>query len=606
MVAAVGEPGVGKSRLFHEFKAVSQTGTLLLEAYSVSHGKASAYLPVMELLRDYFRIVPEDDARRRREKVAGKIVILDRTLDDTLPYLYALLGIEDDDSLSQMDAQIRRRRTYEAIKRVLLRESLNQPVIVIFEDLHWIDADTQALLEMLCDSIASACVLLLVNYRPEYRHEWGGRSYYTQLRLDPLGIEGADEMLTALLGDAPELAVVKQVITARTEGNPFFIEEIVQALFEEGVLTGNGQVKLARPFSQTGIPTTVQGMLAARIDRLPRMEKELLQTLAAIGREFPLRLAQQLAGCSESELDAALARLQTAEFVHEQPASGDVEYIFKHALTQEVAYNSLLIEHRKQLHERIAGAIESLFDDHLDDYLKDLAHHYRRSDNTVKAIEYLQRAGEQAAVRLFYEEAIEQLNSALELLEKLDAGKARNTHELAIRRSLMAPLMRSHIAPEVLINSERVRELCEQAGDMRLLALVLTHLFFFFFHRSVTGLDEAGTFADQALELAEQGAGEFQIFCGNFISGLLAAKKGEYLAARQRLERAARVSQDTQDLIISDPSVALGLLNCIGYLVTVCWILGFPDQARSQAERLDELIRQSLPPMRTRLACTIC
>jgi predicted ATPase len=172
MVAAVGEPGVGKSRLFYEFKAVSQAATLILEGYSISHGKASAYLPVIELLRDYFRIVPEDDARYRREKVAGKIAVLDRNLEDTLPYLYTLLGIaENDASLAQMDPQTLRRRSCEAIKRVLMRESLNQPLIVIFEDLHWIDADTQALLETLCESIASARVLLLVNYRPEYRHE---------------------------------------------------------------------------------------------------------------------------------------------------------------------------------------------------------------------------------------------------------------------------------------------------------------------------------------------------------------------------------------------------------------------------------------------------
>jgi hypothetical protein len=171
IVAAMGDPGVGKSRLFYEFKAVSQAGSLLLEAYSVSHGKASAYLPVTEMLRDYFRIAPEDDVRQRREKVAGKIVILDRALEDTLPYVYALLGIaESDGPLIQIDAELRRRRTCEALKRVLLRESLNQPLIVVFEDLHWIDAETQALLDLLADSIASARVLLLVNYRPEYRH----------------------------------------------------------------------------------------------------------------------------------------------------------------------------------------------------------------------------------------------------------------------------------------------------------------------------------------------------------------------------------------------------------------------------------------------------
>jgi predicted ATPase len=568
----------------------------VLEAYSISHGKASAYLPVIESLRDYFRILPEDDAKERREKVAGKIVILDRSLEDTLPYFYGLLGIaENDASLAQMDPQILRRRTYEAFKRVLLRESLNQPLIVIFEDLHWIDADTQGLLEVMCDSIASARVLLLVNYRPsEYRHDWGGRSYYTQLRLDPLGPEGADEMLTVLLGDAPELATMKQVIAARTEGNPFFIEEIVQALFEEGVLTGNGQIKLARPFSHTSIPTTVQGMLAARIDRLPRAEKELLQTLAAIGREFPLRLAQRIAGCSEPELDSALAHLQSAEFIHEQPAAGDVEYIFKHALTQEVAYNSLLIEHRKLLHERIAGAIEWLFADRPDDHLKDLAHHYRHSNNAVKAVEYLRRAGEQAAVRAFYEEAIEHLNGALELLEKLDSGKLRDAHELAVRTALMVPLIPGRaLSADGRLNAERIRELCEAAGDTQHLAMVLTHLFFF--HRSATGLDKAATFAKKALELAEQNQGEFEVFC-NFISGVLAAEKGEYPAARLHLERALRMSQQTQNLIIADPNIAVGFLNCAGHLATVCWILGYPDQAQRETERLAELLRRSPPP----------
>jgi tetratricopeptide (TPR) repeat protein len=596
MVAAVGEPGVGKSRLFHEFKAVSQSGAMLLEAYSVSHGKASAYLPVTELLRDYFRIVPEEDARQRREKVAGKIVILDRNLEDTLPYLYALLGIaEGDASLAQMDAQILRRSTYEAIKRVLVRESLNQPLIVIFEDLHWIDTDTQALLEVLCDSIASSRVLLLVNYRPEYRHEWGSRSWYTQLRLDPLGPEDVDEMLGVLLGDAPELAALKHAIAARSEGNPFFIEEIVQALFEEGVLTGNGQVKLARPFSQSTIPTTVQAMLAARIDRLSRDEKELLQTLAVVGREISLRLAQRVAGCSESQLDAALARLRSAEFIHEQPASGDVQYTFKHALTRDVAYNSLLGEQRKLLHERIAGATESLFADHLDDHLQDLAYHYRCSNNRVKAVEHLRRAGEQAVLRGFYEEAMEQLHGALEILEKLDAGKARDSRELGIRRALMGALVavRSLISPEIPQNAERLRALCEEAGDTRLLAEVLLHLFFY--HRTATSLDKARPFARQGLELAEQTSGESEVFCGNFSSGLLAMENGEYLAARQHFERALGISQQTRDLIIANPGVAVGLLNCVGDLAIVCWILGYPDQAQAQAKRLAELLRRSLP-----------
>ena len=200
IVAAMAEPGVGKSRLFYEFKATSQYGCMVLEAYSVSHGKASSYVPVIELLHNYFGIVADDDPRQRRQKVIGKLLELDRALEDLLPYLFALLGLQDgDDPLARMDAQIRRRRTQEGLKRIFLRESLQQPLIMIFEDLHWIDPETQAVLNLLVDSIANARILLLVNYRPEYRHEWGHRTHYTQLRLDPLGRETAEEMLDALL-----------------------------------------------------------------------------------------------------------------------------------------------------------------------------------------------------------------------------------------------------------------------------------------------------------------------------------------------------------------------------------------------------------------------
>jgi predicted ATPase len=203
IVATVAEPGLGKSRLLFEFKATAQSGWLVLEASSVSHGKASAYLPVLDLLHTYFKLASDDDARSRREKVAGKITILDRSLEDALPYLFALLGIvEGEDPLAQMDANLRKRRTLDSIKRILLRESLNQPLIVIFEDLHWIDEQTQELLNLLADSLANAKILLLVSYRPEYSHQWGSKTYYTQLRLDPLGAESADEMLSALLGDS--------------------------------------------------------------------------------------------------------------------------------------------------------------------------------------------------------------------------------------------------------------------------------------------------------------------------------------------------------------------------------------------------------------------
>src|SRR5215831_16997591 len=225
---------------------------MVLEALSVSYGKASAYLPVIDLLGNYFDITTTDDERKRREKVAGKITMLERSLEDTLPYLFSLLGIvEGVDPLAQMDGQIKKRRTLEAIKRILLRESLKQPMMVIFEDLHWIDEQTQELLNLLADSIGTAKILLLVNYRPEYSHQWGSKTYYTQLRLDPLGKESADEMLLALLGDSRDLEPLKRVIIEKTEANPFFMEEMVQVLLDEGALVRhNGTVKLTRPVGE--------------------------------------------------------------------------------------------------------------------------------------------------------------------------------------------------------------------------------------------------------------------------------------------------------------------------------------------------------------------
>jgi predicted ATPase len=215
----VAEAGTGKSRLYYEFKATLPAECRVLEAYSVSHGRASAWLPVLELLRKYFGIADVDDAAMRREKVSAALSALDPALRETTPYLYGLLGIvEGADPLAQMDPGIRRTRTLDAIKRIVVRESLEQPLAVIFEDLHWIDEQTQSLLDLLANSIANARVLLLVNYRPEYRHEWGNKSHYIQIGLKPLGRENAEELLSALLGEGVELTPLKRLIVERTAG----------------------------------------------------------------------------------------------------------------------------------------------------------------------------------------------------------------------------------------------------------------------------------------------------------------------------------------------------------------------------------------------------
>ena len=430
IVAAVGEAGVGKSRLFYEFQAVGQSGCLVLETLSVSHGKASAYLPLIELLKNYFEIVPDDDARRRREKIAGKILILDRALEDTLPYIFTLLEVvESDDLLARMDPEIRRRRTLDAIKRLLLRESLNQPLIVIFEDLHWVDEGSRALLNLLADSIGTAHLLMLVNYRPEFTHNWGNKTYYTQLRLNPLGTESGEEMLHALLDDSVELAPLKRLIIEKTEGNPFFMEEIVQALFEQGALLRNGGVKLAKSLSTIQIPSTVHAVLASRIDRLPAEQKDLLQTLAVIGKEFQFRLVREVSGKGDDDLQKLLSELQVAEFIYEQPAISDVAYVFKHALSQQVASGSALLERRRVLHQRVARVLEAQFPEMVETQPELIAHHYTEAELGAQSVPHWQRAGERALERWANLEAIAHLKRGLELLASIAEPADRNRSE---------------------------------------------------------------------------------------------------------------------------------------------------------------------------------
>ena len=488
IVGVMGEPGLGKSRLFYEFKLTAQSSScLVLEALAVSHGQTSPYLPLIGLLKEYFQIEPEDDERQRQSKIMGHVLTLDRSLEETLPYVFALLGIEDEQSnLQQMDPQIRRQRTFEALKKLFLRESLNQPLLLIVEDLHWIDKETQGFLDTLSESVASANLLLLVNYRPEYKHEWGQQTYYTQLRLAPLGKADAEEFLTVLLGD-PEGATgrsplrdLKQLILEKTDGTPFFMEEVVQELMEQGTLvrTDVGAVLCDRPAkgAHTGtplqIPTTVQGVLAARIDRLTPEEKALLQQLSVIGRQFPASLVKQVVSQAEIDLYRVLALLQEKEFLYEQPAFPESEYIFKHALTQDVAYGTVLQEQRKALHGKTAEAMEVIYAEKLDDHYSGLAHHYRQSENTEKAIEYLRLAGQQAIRQSANQEAAEHLTLALTLLDTLPGTLSRSRTELGLQISLGSALVSTQGwgSPALERASVRAAELCQEIGDSPALA----------------------------------------------------------------------------------------------------------------------------------------
>ena len=475
IIAIVGEAGVGKSRLIWEVTHSHRVqGWLVLQAGSVSYGKATSYLPVVDLLKGYFCIEDHDELRTARQKLTGKLLTLDRALESDLPALLSLLDVPTDDlQWSTLDPPQRRRRTLDSVKRLLLRESQVQPLLVVFEDLHWIDSETQSVLDELVESLPAARLLLLVNYRPEYQHAWGSRTYYRQVLLNPLPAEGAERLLTALLGSNASLEPLTHVLIGRTAGNPFFLEESVRTLVEMGALTGeHGAYQLVRPLQAIQVPATVQDVIAARIDRLCATDKTLLQMASVLGKDVPLGLLQAIAEIAEDELHAAIGRLQAAEFLYGVEFFPDIEYTFKHALTHQVAYGSLLQERRRALHFGIMETIERLYPDRLPEYTDRLAHHAFRGENWAKAVSYLQQAGAKALARSVHREAVRCFEEALTAL--IHIPESRETVEQAIDlrfdlRNALVPLVEWGGIEKYLREAE---VLARKLNDQRRLASV--------------------------------------------------------------------------------------------------------------------------------------
>ncbi|MGH8067473.1 MAG: ATP-binding protein [Candidatus Entotheonellia bacterium] len=545
IVALIGEPGVGKSRLVYEFLHSHRTqGWLILESSSVSYGKATAYLPVCDLLKAYCHIVDRDALRTVQAKVTGQILTLDEALQDAVPAVLALFeALPADHPFLSLDPLQRRRRTLEALKRVLLRESQVQPLLLVFEDLHWIDTETQAVLDSLVESLPTARVLLLVNYRPEYQHGWGSKSFYTQLRLDPLPEASAEELLQALFGDdvgarhAVPLQDLKRLLIERTQGNPFFLEESVRTLVETGVLVGDrGAYRLAKPLDTLQVPATVQALLAARIDRLPPEEKRLLQTAAVIGTEVPWPLLQAIADTSDEALSRSLARLQAAEFLYETSLFPERAYTFKHALTHEVAYGGLLHERRRALHARLVEALEALAGDRRDDQVERLAQHALRGEVWEKALAYSRQAGDKAHARSAYREAVVCFEQALAALEHLPDSRVATEQAIDLRLGLRITLNVLGEAPErTLDHLRRAETLAQTLGDQRRLGWVYANMNNNFW---VTGeVDRAIAYGQRALALAAT-LGDVGLQAWAHLSlGRIYYDAGDYARAVESFER---------------------------------------------------------------------
>jgi class 3 adenylate cyclase/tetratricopeptide (TPR) repeat protein len=477
VVGVVGEAGLGKSRLCFEFvERCRARGLWVYEGRGVAHGKMMPFLPVLDLLRSYFGVGEQDDARTAREKIAGRLLLLDPNLTEGLPLLFDFLGVPDPDRPApRMDPEARQRQLFAVTRRLIHAINRREPGFLLFEDLHWLDGGSEAFVENHVEALAGTRGFLLVNFRPEYRAAWMTRSYYQQIPLAPLGPEAISELLSDLLGGDPSLAGLADRIRERTGGNPFFTEEVVQALIESGRLVGSrGAYRLVGPLQAVAIPATVQAILAARIDRLGEREKGVLQTAAVIGKEFAEPVLRRVANEHDETLAAALRALVGAEFLYEEALYPEAEYTFKHPLTQEVAYLSQLAERRALVHAAVARVVSELYADRLDERAALLAHHWERAGDALEAARWHRRAAEWAGVN-DPGEALRHWQRVRVLLETVPESAETVDLGLVARFWLLQVGWRLGVtAEEAATLFAEGKALAERNGNLRLLAPILT------------------------------------------------------------------------------------------------------------------------------------
>jgi class 3 adenylate cyclase len=421
VVAIVGEAGVGKSRLLLEFKnLLLQSEYAYLEGQCFHFGGSVSYLPFLDILRSYFDIKEGDREFTINQKMTDKITELDEKLESALRPFRELLSlkVEDEDFLELVPQQ-KKERTFEALRNLLIRVSQERPLVLVIEDMHWIDKTSEEFLDYLIGWLAGSHILLILLYRPEYTHPWGSKSFYRKIGLNQLTAQSCAELVQAILEDGDVSAEIRELILYRAAGNPFFMEEFTHTLLENGsIQRKEKQYVLSEKSSDIQVPDTIQGIIAARMDRLEDNLKRTMQVASVIGRDFAFRILQTITGLRE-ELKGYLINLQGLEFIYEKSLFPELEYIFKHALTQEVAYNSLLHKKRKKIHQRIGNAIEEIYAERLEEFFEMLAYHFEQGEVWEKALEYTLEAAERARNLYAQPEAISHYWQALELLEHL-------------------------------------------------------------------------------------------------------------------------------------------------------------------------------------------
>jgi class 3 adenylate cyclase len=478
VVGLVGEAGVGKSRLLLELRKLLPKGEYIyLEGRCIHYGSSMAYLPILDILRTYFEIKEEDRKIVIKNKIKNKILDIDEKLKGIIPPFEELFSLKvDDENFINLDSKGKRDKTFEAIRDLLIRLSQSKPLVLAIEDLHWIDKTSEELLDYLIGKLGGTSILLILLYRPEYEHQWGSKSYYTEVRVDQLSISSSTQMVQAILDEAAIILDLQNLIIKRAAGNPLFIEEFTHTLLENGSIERkNNEYVLSRKADDIQVPNTIQGIIAARMDRLESNLKQTMQIASVVGREFAFRILESITNLQEA-LKSHLLELQGLEFIYEKQLFPELEYIFKHALIQEVAYNSLLLKRRSEIHEKIGNAIESLYSEKLEEFYEILAYHYSMGEIPEKACQYLKLSGNKATKNHSVWEAFNFYKDAIDKLNQLPETQETKKERLEILYLIITPMYLLGFPENSLEILKDGEMLSKELGDNKRLAIFYSRM----------------------------------------------------------------------------------------------------------------------------------
>jgi class 3 adenylate cyclase/tetratricopeptide (TPR) repeat protein/ribosomal protein L40E len=555
VVFLVGEAGLGKSRLVLEFRLRIGTQATWLEGHAMSFGRSMAFHPLIDLLRRNFRIEEDDPEAAIIERIEASVLRLGEEMRSILPYLRYLLAVDPGDpTVKTMDPQLRRGEIFDSLRRLMLRSAEVRPQVLVFEDLHWMDQATEDFLTFLADSIPASRVLCLFTYRPGYAHPFGDRSYHTRIALPNLSSEDTVQMAQAMLATEHLPAELETLIHKKAEGNPFFVEEVVKSLRDVGAIRRKGdRYELAKPLDEIVVPDTIQDVLMARIDRLEEAPKRTLQLASVIGREFTRRLVDRLVDIRE-RTEAYLQELKAIELIYEKTLFPELAYMFKHALTQDVAYHSLLEQRRKELHRIIGLAVEDLYADRLAEHYEVLGYHFAKGEEWAKALEYLCKAAEKATEAFATREAVALYDEALEAAGQLgDATGAETLMGIhAAKANLyfaLSDFEGSRAEGEHLLAlARRVRDQASEAGALASMgwASLWAHDF-----------DRGLEYSRQAIEAADSADAKSPVAASQITTGLVHMLRGHLDVAQKKLDQALTISRQAGDVIHEAFSLSL-------------------------------------------------